>query len=119
MSHYHGCEMEGPTIRRIMMNGPKVFAQIATFLKASLGTDPSCVTTDDKIEEVLSLYGWFFFLLDSSFPFIYNIKNQKATIGEVRDLKVRVELVCQKWLTTGLSFTPKVHLFLDHVIYHM
>ena len=91
MSHYHGCEMEGPTIRRIMMNGPKVFAQIATFLKASLGTDPSCVTIDDKIEEVLTLYGLLYLLLDSSFSFIYNIKNQKATIGEVCDLKERFE----------------------------
>ena len=52
LSHYHGFFMDGPAIRRLMMNGPKVFAEIATFLKASLGTDPSCVATDDKIEEV-------------------------------------------------------------------
>ena len=54
LSHYHGCFMDGPAIRRLMMNGPKVFAEIATFLKASLRTDSSCVDTDDEIEEVCS-----------------------------------------------------------------
>ena len=70
MSHYHGCEMEGPTIRRIMMNGPKVFAQIATFLKASLGTEPSRVFTDEDIEKVRSSYGGFYLLLNSSFFYL-------------------------------------------------
>ena len=77
MSHYHGCEMEGPTIRRIMMNGPKVFAQIATFLKASLGTDPSCVATDDNIEEFCSSYGQLYLLLDTLFSFITSITQEK------------------------------------------
>ena len=67
MSHYHGCEMEGPTIRSIMMNGPKVFAEIATFLKAVFGTYPSRVSTDDESEEVCSSYGDLYLLLDSSF----------------------------------------------------
>ena len=50
------------------------------------------------------------------FVFIYNIKKQKSTIGEVRVLKEILELVCHKWPTIGLSFTPKVHLFIDHVM---
>ena len=80
LSQYHGCVMEGSTIRRLMMNGPKVFAKIAKILKASLGTDPSCVATDDNIEEFCSSYGQLYLLLDTLFSFIYNIKNRKATI---------------------------------------
>ena len=99
-----------------MLNGPKSFAEIATFLKASLVTDPSSVDNDEDIEEVCILYRYFYLLLDSSFSFIYNIKNRKATIGEVHVLKERLKLVRQKWLTIGLSFTPKVDLFLDCVI---
>ena len=41
---------------------------------------------------------------------------EKSTIGEVRVLKERLELVRQKWLTIGISFTPKVNLFLDYVV---
>ena len=66
-----------------------------------------------------SLYGELYILLDSPFSFIYNINNQKATIGEVLVLKDGVELVCHKWLTLGLSFTPKIHLFLDRVIFQI
>ena len=52
LSHYHGCVIEVPTVICLMMNGPKVLTEIVTFLKASLGTEPSRVATDDKIEEV-------------------------------------------------------------------
>ena len=69
LSHYRGYVMESPNIRRLMMNGPKVFAKIATFMKASLVTDPYCVDTDDKIEEFCSSYGEFYLILDF-FPFI-------------------------------------------------
>ena len=70
LSHYHGFAMEVPVTRRLMMNGPKVLPEIATFLKASVGTDPSCVATDDSIEEVCSLYGEFYLLLGYLFSFI-------------------------------------------------
>ena len=109
LSHYHGCMMEAPAIRRLIMNRPKVFAEIVTFMRASLGTDPSCVATDYDIEEVCSSYVEFYLLLDSLFSFIYNINNQKSTIGEVHVLKERLELVHQKWLTMGLSFNLKVY----------
>ena len=114
--HYHGCVMEGPVIRLLMMNAPKVFSEIETFLKLSLLTDPSHVATDDEIEEVCSPYGELYFLLHSLFYFIYNINNQESTIGEVRVLKGRLDLVFHKWLTIGLSFTPKVQLLLYHLI---
>ena len=35
-SNYHGGAMEGPSIRRLMMNGPEVFDDISSFLKTSL-----------------------------------------------------------------------------------
>ena len=88
-----------------------VFAETETFLKASLGTDHSHIATGDNIEEVCSSYGEFYLLLDSLFSFIYNINNQKSTIGEVHVLKERLELVHQKWLTMGLSFKLKVYFF--------
>ena len=61
--------MEVPTIRRKIMNVPKVFAKIATFLKVSLGMDTSREATDDYIEEVCSLYVELYLLLDYLFYF--------------------------------------------------
>ena len=74
-SHYHGFVMEVTFVRHLIMNGEKVFSEIATFMKASLGTDSSRVATDDNIEEVCSLYEELYLLLDSLFSFIYNINN--------------------------------------------
>ena len=73
------------------------------------------MATDDDIEEACSSYRELYLLLDSLFDFIYNIKNIKANIGKVRVLKKGLELVRHKWLTIGLSSTPKANLFLDHV----
>ena len=52
LSHYHGCAMEVPVIRCLPTNAPKIFYEIATFMKASLGTYPYHVATDEEIEEV-------------------------------------------------------------------
>ena len=93
------------------MNGPKVFAEIATFLKASLDTDPSDVATGDNIEEVYSSYGDLYLLLNYLFSFTYNINNQKYTIGEVRVLKEGLELFHQKWLIIGASLYPQCSIF--------
>ena len=112
---YHGFGMDGPIIRHLMMNGTKFFDEIATFLKASLITDPSRVATDEEIEEVWSLYGELYRLFDYSFSFTCNIRHRKLPLV----LKERLEFVCQKWLATGLSFTTEVHSFLDHVIDHI
>ena len=57
------------------------------------------MATDDEIEEVCSSYVESYLLLYFSFSFIYNNKNQKSHIGDMRVLKERLELAPHKWLT--------------------
>ena len=47
-----------------------VFAETETFLKASLGTDPSNVANDDNNDELCSSYGELYLPLDSLYSFI-------------------------------------------------
>ena len=118
-SKYHGGKMEGPAIRRLMEKGPEIFYDIAGFLKSSLGKyknrDAIETATDEEVDKICLSFGKVYLLLDSVFSFIYNIRNRPATQEETEELNDRLEILGKKWIEVGLSFTPKMHLLLDHL----
>ena len=88
------------------------------FLKSSLAKDPNRDTVgsadDNEIESVCTSIGKAYLLLDSVFSFIYRIRNRPATEEEAAELKDRMETLSGQWIKIGLSFTPKMHVLIDH-----
>ena len=78
LSHYHGFAIEGLAIRRLMINEPKASAEIATFMKASLGLDPPVwllMTRLKKCEVLIDscIFYWIFHLILSTISRAENI----------------------------------------------
>lgn len=71
MSKYHEVDMEGPSIRRLMSNGTKIFEHISIFLKSSVDKDQSCdkttTTKNNKVDKIFNSIGKMYLLLDSFF----------------------------------------------------
>ena len=111
--------MEGRSIRKLMMLGPVVFAEIAKYLKDSMQPELSRdkgMASNKEITTVCTAYGRVYLLLDSCFSFIYRIRNRPATETEKQTLEDRIEVLKVQWEEIGLSITPKMHLMLNHVL---
>ena len=91
--------MEGPSIWRLMRNGPEVFGEISSFLRALLKKQASCknMATDKEIKNVCSSIGQAYSLLDSCFLYIYRIKDRKASKYEKIELKDRLQTLKVQW----------------------
>jgi hypothetical protein len=118
MSSYHGGNMEGPAVRRLMIDAKEVFEEIGNFVKGSLGAEEQRskeIAGDVEIDQVCGKTASLFLLLDSVFSYIYGIRG-KATEEQIVILEQRLQVLYCDWRDAGMSFTPKFHTLLDHLL---
>jgi hypothetical protein len=116
-SAYHGGDMEGPSVRRMMENGKELFAAIGVLLKekyAANNPDNDMETINEEIDEVCSAFGRLNVLLDGIFSKI-NTKRGQVTDDLIEDLEEQLLVTMREWERMGFSSTPKFHMMLDHV----
>jgi hypothetical protein len=126
MSSYHGGDMEGPPARRLMACGPTAFADIANYIKQTLNNDQNddgnennedmLVALNDEIDSICKDHGEVFALL---LDVVFSLLNTPR--GKVDDyiLDERGEQLAglpMEWYRVKLSFTPKLHILLNHSI---
>jgi hypothetical protein len=115
---YHGGKMEGNVCRNLMANAKDIFEDIGKFIKESLGEEQGRnleVAKDAKIDQVCEKMKTLLILLESVFSYIYSVKGKESP-KEARILEARLEILYKEWILAKMSFTPKFHTLLDHVI---
>jgi hypothetical protein len=125
MSSYHGGDMEGPSARRLMGDGEKIFPNIAEYIKHHLREQedplddsavdlvPLQIAEDSEIDAVCKDHGILFVLLDAIFSLL-NTPRGKVTDDVTSQLESRLSGILTEWNRLGLSFTPKFHVLLNH-----
>ena len=114
MSSYHGGEMEGPSVRRLMCNGKEVFSAIETFLLDTNISENFLVSHSD-IHSCCHDYGSIFLLLDSAISLL-NTRRGHVTDNIVSTLQERLQLLSTEWIRINFSITPKLYILLNHSI---
>jgi hypothetical protein len=128
MSSYHGGDMEGPSAQRLMGDGEKIFPNIAESIKnhlreqeqdsqEDLAVDlmPVQIAEDDEIDAVCKDHGIIVGLLDAIFSLLNTLRG-KVTDGVIDQLENRPSGILMECHCLGLSFTPKFHVLLNHLM---
>ena len=110
-SHYHGGDMEGESIRRLMNRGVAILNKCADHIVEKRGDAVDAV----EVRDVSTHHGQMFQLLDGIVSFL-NMKRGKVTEEVVAKLEERLEAARLKWNELGLSMTPKWHMLLNHAV---
>jgi hypothetical protein len=130
MSAYHGGDMEGPSARRLMGDGEKIFPDIAEYIKTHIREQrnsqedsavdlmPLQIAEDAEIDAVCKDHGILFVLLDAIFSLL-NTPRGKVTDDVIEQLESRLNGILKEWHRLGLSFTPKFHVLLNHAIHQL
>ena len=105
MSSYHGGDMEGPSARRLMGDGEKIFPNIAEYIKnhireerdsqedsAAVDSIPMQIAEDDEIDAVCKDHGILFVLLDAIFSLL-NTPRGKVTDAVIEELESRLSFI--------------------------
>ena len=112
MSSYHGGEIEGPSVRKVMYLGPEVFTSIYQYFQSSnLSTD--LPATENEIITTCNNIGTIYGLLDGSIA-ILNTKRGKVTDETILQLEERCTVLLREYNRLGLSITPKFHVLINH-----
>jgi hypothetical protein len=116
---YHGGDMEGNSVRRLMEQGTEIFQEVATFVKGWLimttvdeGIEEDNIL-DEEIDSVCVAFGRILVLLDEIFSILMTPRGQ-VTAEVVAKLKSQLELARIKWNELNFSSTPKFHVLLNH-----
>jgi len=80
----------------------------------STTNDANNVASNIEIQEVCQQYGSLCIILDSVISYIYNI-NDIFTDDQIEELETRLFRLLKDWKKLLLSFTPKMHVLLDHM----
>lgn len=128
-SKYHGGDMEGPSIRRVMQNGTKLFGEIETYLieviaeragdaerLSAASNDPTKTIVELTAEQVRTAcqdHGRCALLLDSVFS-KFNTKRGCVTPTLIANLRKELLVLMNEWERLGLSETPKLHILINH-----
>jgi hypothetical protein len=118
VSSYHGGDMEGNSIRRLMGRGTDIFGEVSTFIKGWLilgaeESDTEPIISDDEVDEVCQAFGKILVLLDEIFACMNTERG--GVSNEVKTkLTNRLELARVKWNELNFSLTPKWHVLLNH-----
>jgi hypothetical protein len=120
--------MKGPSARRLMGEGEKIFPNIAEYIKThirqqqdsqeDLAVDliPLQIAEDDKIDAVCKDHGILFVLLAAIFSLLNTPIRGKATKEVIGQLDNWLSGILTEWYQLGLCFTPKFHDLLNHSI---
>ena len=115
MSSYHGGDMEGPSIRKLMAKGRDVFQNILTFLTTTVERSENFKATDDEIRTTCNDFGEILVLLDGAISMV-NTKRGKVSDELIRNLADRLQCILCEWNRLNFSITPKLHVLLNHSI---
>ena len=112
--------MEGPKLRQLMGAADHVFEDIAEYLidsrKKEGSSDDTEGADDHEIMQVCHDLGRLLLSLDSIFSDMMTKRNEVTDEIRMR-LADNLDLLKKEWARIeGLSFTPKVHLLLDHAV---
>jgi hypothetical protein len=122
VSSYHGGDMEGNPIGRLMGRGTDTFSDVSTFIKGWLilgaeelnnDTDAEPIILDDEVDEVCQGFGRILVLLDEIFACM-NTERGGVSNGVMTKLTNRLQLAQVKWNELNFSSTPKWHILLNH-----
>jgi hypothetical protein len=76
---------------------------------------PSHVASDEEIGAVCKDHGVLFVLLDAIFSLL-NTPRGTVTEEVLEQLESRLSFILTEWNCLGLSFTPKFHVLLNHLL---
>jgi hypothetical protein len=124
ISSYHGGDMQGPSARRMLINGDKIFEAIAEYIKEDITPQqPSdeqiesvqLIAENQEIEYVCEGLGVVAVLLDSVFSLLSTPRG-KVTDAIVSKLESQLDKLHVHWCRLGLSMTLNVHTLLNHAV---
>ena len=117
-SKYHGGKMEGPAVRNMLEHGKEIFDDITNFIHTNLGNEDSRdlrnYASNEEVKKTCEKYGSLCVILDAVVSYIYSVDNTFDN-DHIEELERRLSLLRKAWASTSLSFTPKMHLLLDHI----
>ena len=117
-SKYHGGKMEGPAVRNMLEHGKEIFDDITNFIHTNLGNEDSRdlrnYASNEEVQKTCEKYGSLCVILDAVVSYIYSV-DKTFDNDHIEELERRLSLLRKAWASTSLSFTPKMHLLLDHI----
>jgi hypothetical protein len=114
LSSYHGGSLNGKDIRKVMTNACYVFDTFAAIFKG--GKRPNCLLSDTHIDALCLQFREVFVLWDGAFSLARTINPTEIDISTY-SMYVKAAVKGSKDLRC--TFTPKVHLMLNHVAEQM
>ena len=114
LSSYHGRSLNGKDIRKVMTNACYVFDTFAAIFKG--GKRPNCSLSDTHIDALCLQFREVFVLWDGAFSLARTINPTEIDISTY-SMYVKAAVKGSKDLRC--TFTPKVHLMLNHVAEQM
>jgi len=114
LSSYHGGSLNGKDIRKVMTNACYVFDTFAAIFKG--GKRPNCSLSDTHIDALCLQFREVFVLWDGAFSLARTINPTEIDISTY-SMYVKAAVKGSKDLRC--TFTPKVHLMLNHVAEQM
>ena len=114
LSSYHGGSLNGKDIRKVMTNACYVFDTFAAIFKG--GKRPNCSLSDTHIDALCLQFREVFVLWDGAFSLARMINPTEIDISTY-SMYVKAAVKGSKDLRC--TFTPKVHLMLNHVAEQM
>ena len=123
LSSYHGGDMEGNDIRRLMHEGPAIFSALKNAIVEYCASGSIRVNDEDyasqaEIEPICSDYGQLLLLMDAVFSLL-NTKRGEVTADTLQRLEERLKTLMQEWNRFQLSITPKAHILFNHSLFFL
>ena len=113
MGQYHGRDLEGPAVRRLLNKASEIFERASVVL-----CDQCSADMKDEIQEMCKHYENLFNSLEGAMHFMRK-PNGLVTDDDLEKFKEFVDAVMLKWRALGLSVTVKAHLLESHAFYQM
>ncbi len=114
LSSYHWGSLNGKDIKKVMNNACHIFNTFLTIFKG--GKRPTCVLSDANIDALCLQFREVFILWDGVFLLARTINPVEA---EMKIYQFYVNAAMQGSKDLQCTVTPKVHLMLEHVEWHM
>ena len=113
MGQYHGRDMEGPAINRLLANVAEIFTRIKSLLIANRTVNSSI--PEAEIIQMCDSYRDMFLLLEGLFHYM-KLPNEVVTDKDKGDLERFIKLTMRMWRALNLSVTVKAHVVESHLL---
>lgn len=112
MGQYHGRDMEGPAINRLLANVAEIFTRIKSLLMANRADNS---IQEAEIIQMCDLYRDLFLLLEGLIHYM-KLPNEVVTEKDKTDLERFIKLTMKMWRALNLSVTVKAHVVESHLL---